>query len=99
MKNGKLYIAVSTEKPWKGKMIFDYNRHQEILHLPIDYPRINQFPEWFTVSNDKKYEFTNFNKKSKTLPSDTELKNGVEMNLEGGQQYYIVVESALRNSN
>ena len=26
------------------------------MYLPLDYPRINQFPEWFTVSATQKYE-------------------------------------------
>ena len=57
MKDGKLYISISSENPWQGKLIFDYQRHKEILHLPIDYPRINQFPEWFTVEEKKEYKF------------------------------------------
>jgi hypothetical protein len=91
-KNGKLYIALSSENAWQGKMIFDYERHKEILHLPIDYPRINQFPEWFTVSREKKYEFTNFSKKTKTRISGIELRNGIQMNLRRGEMCYILME-------
>ena len=92
MKNGKLYIAVSAENPWEGKLIFDFNRHREILHLPMDYPRINQFPEWFTVSGEKKYAFTNFSKKTRTRLSGMELRNGIPLNLGGGEQCYLLVE-------
>jgi hypothetical protein len=58
----------------------------------MDYPRINQFPEWFTVSGEKKYAFTNFSKKTKTRLSGMELRNGIPLNLGGGEQCYILVE-------
>jgi hypothetical protein len=96
MKNGKLYIALSSENAWQGKLIFDYIRHKEILHLPIDYPRINQFPEWFTVSREKKYEFIDCNKKKKTQLSGLGLKNGIEVNTTGGEQCYIVEEERIK---
>jgi hypothetical protein len=25
------------------------------FHLPVDYPRLNQFPEWFKVEKEQKY--------------------------------------------
>lgn len=91
LKDGKLYISISTEKAWQGKLIFDYNRHQEILHLPIDYPRINQFPEWFTVTSLKKYELIDYNKKIKSQITGIELRAGIEMNINGGEAYHISV--------
>jgi hypothetical protein len=48
-------IAVSADRPWSGTLIFDRARHAEDLHLPVDWPRINQFPEWFTVAGDARY--------------------------------------------
>ena len=27
------------------------------MHLPLDWPRINQFPEYFTVEKDKTIQF------------------------------------------
>jgi hypothetical protein len=50
-----LFVSVTSEKPWKGTLMFDRPRHRELLQLPIDWPRINQFPEWFTVSAGKNY--------------------------------------------
>lgn len=49
----KLHLFLSAERPWTGKLLFDRPRHQTIMHLPVDYPRINQFPEWFTLPPDK----------------------------------------------
>lgn len=83
MKDGKLYISISSERPWQGKLTFDYPRHKEILHLPVDYPRINQFPEWFTVNADKNYILTDFGKKIKLERSGSELKNGIDLDISG----------------
>ncbi len=52
---GTLHVVLSSEKPWTGKLIFDRPRHAENLRLPVDWPRINQFPEWFTVQSGKTY--------------------------------------------
>ena len=52
----RLYLLMSAgEKAWEGKVFFDPPRHAEYLRLPIDYPRINQFPEWFVVPRDKAF--------------------------------------------
>jgi hypothetical protein len=37
-------------------LVFDRPRHAENLKLPADWPRINQFPEWFTVQAGKRYQ-------------------------------------------
>ena len=92
VRDGKLFISVSSDKAWKGILTFDYERHKEILHLPVDYPRINQFPEWFTVKDQKDYKLTDYNKKAKTQVTGEELRKGIEMSLSGGEGYHIVVE-------
>ncbi len=51
----RLCISVRADKPWAGRLIFDIPRHKLYLKLPLDYPRINQFPEWFTVNADDEY--------------------------------------------
>ncbi len=92
MKDGKLYVSISSESPWEGKLTFDYLRHKEIMHLPIDYPRINQFPEWFTVTDQKNYKLINYNNKLKKQIKGSDLRNGIELNLSGGEKYNIVIE-------
>ncbi len=51
-----VYITVTTDREWSGDIVFDQPRHRLNMHLPFDYPRINQFPEWFTVTADTTYE-------------------------------------------
>ena len=49
---GALRIQVEAQRPWNGTLHVDRPRHREYLRLPLDYPRINQFPEWFTAPEE-----------------------------------------------
>lgn len=91
-KNGKLYITLTSEKDWQGKLSLDYVRHKETLHLPIDYPRINQFPEWYTVILEKEYKMINRTQKSRQKFTGNELMHGVNLTLKAGEECHIVVE-------
>nr|MBI1228560.1 hypothetical protein [Cytophagales bacterium] len=91
--NGKeLKIALLAETGWTGKIQFDYARHKQIFNLPLDYPRINQFPEWFTVDESGSY-LLHFVHEGKTRQfTGKELKEGIEVTLEENIGFYIVVE-------
>ncbi len=49
VEDGVLYLSVQSVWPWEGKLYLDIPRHSEYFHIPTDYARLNQFPEWFTV--------------------------------------------------
>lgn len=51
-----LCLSVVADQPWQGRLLFDTQRHKRNMRLPLDYPRINQFPEWFTAQAGKPYE-------------------------------------------
>lgn len=51
----QLLLRLSSDWPWSGRLVFDQPRHKTNLNLPLDYPRINQFPEWFTA--DKRHTY------------------------------------------
>ncbi len=53
---GAVHVLIESEFQWIGRLCFDRPRHRDYFHMPLDYPRINQFPEWFTVEADKSYE-------------------------------------------
>ncbi|MBR9775917.1 MAG: hypothetical protein GYB55_13235 [Cytophagales bacterium] len=92
LENGILVSLVSDEN-WEGKIKFDHQRHQSIFNLPLDYPRINQLPEWFTVNKDQKY-LVNFSKgESSQTYQGKELMDGIEIKLEKGHQISFVVSS------
>jgi hypothetical protein len=52
---GVAHFTVESDWPWSGTLRFDVPRHKEWLHLPLDYPRLNQFPEWYTIEEGERY--------------------------------------------
>ncbi|NUM56700.1 MAG: hypothetical protein HUU46_23985 [Candidatus Hydrogenedentes bacterium] len=53
--DGTTYVSVESDWPWTGKLRFDVPRHSDHLHIPSDYPRLNQFPEWLTIRSGQSY--------------------------------------------
>jgi hypothetical protein len=82
-----IYLSLASDQPWSGRVLFDKPRHKLNFHLPVDYPRINQFPEWFTTEAKSRYVIRdvttgrdrplNGNEMQAGVP--TELKPGVEL--------------------
>ncbi len=65
---GELQLMIAADRPWKGRLIFDAPRHKTVMHMPQDYPRINQFPEWFTVDERGAYRVARAPETSEILP-------------------------------
>ncbi|MCP5518326.1 MAG: hypothetical protein H7A45_13815 [Verrucomicrobiales bacterium] len=51
----RLHLLLTSRAPWHGAVKFDRPRHRDLFRLPVDYPRINQFPEWFTAAAGQAY--------------------------------------------
>jgi hypothetical protein len=51
-----IHVWLSSAAPWRGKLRFDRARHRDHFGLPINYPRLNEFPEWYTVERTRLYE-------------------------------------------
>jgi len=93
MKENKLYISLQAAGDWQGVIKFDFSRSGTNMNLPIDYPRINQFPEWFVVSDDKEYRLE--------FPGDDRvealegriLKNGFPIKMNKGQEVLLMVKA------
>ncbi len=76
-----LHVAMGAKEDWTGKIRFDIPRHRVVLHLPVDYPRINQFPEWFTVEEDDRYSIQTSNMGKTLVHSGAELRAGIPMEI------------------
>ncbi len=48
-------LFLSIEAPGALKILLDSARHKRMLNFDKDYARLNQFPEWFTVNENKLY--------------------------------------------
>jgi hypothetical protein len=51
-----LVLAASSPTGWQGRLVFDTPRHRLNLRLPLDYPRLNKWPEWFVVEPEHAYD-------------------------------------------
>jgi len=86
------YFVLTAETDWEGKLVFDAPRHKTILHLPIDYPRINQFPEWFTAEEEKEYSVVSSNKEITGKYSGKQFVDGIPVKLKAREKLVCVIK-------
>lgn len=85
MKEDTLYIAVKSAVPWEGKLYFDKARHATEMNMPIDWPRINQFSEWFTIEPSRKYQLTEVQEGTSQELDGESLMQGVAVELKANE--------------
>tara|TARA_B100001063_G_scaffold203476_1_gene197658 strand:+ start:449 stop:2068 length:1620 start_codon:yes stop_codon:yes gene_type:complete len=86
------YFVLTTQTDWEGKLIFDPIRHKAILNLPVDYPRINQFPEWFTADPQANYRITASDPKLSDTYNGVSLLEGIPIKLRSGERLIITIQ-------
>jgi hypothetical protein len=92
MQGDSLFMILKSESAWEGKLFFDHARHTTTMHLPIDWPRINQFPEWFTVSPHRAYKLLETSKGTNVVVTGQSLLNGIDILLGPGEtKRYILI--------
>ena len=87
-----LYLTISAAEDWDGRLMFDKKRHSEYMHLPEDWPRINQFPEYFTVDKDKNYHIKNNNNPILKV-SGEDLQKGYHVKVRKGTSLKLIIKS------
>jgi hypothetical protein len=80
-----LVLVAAAERDWTGALVFDTPRHRTHLHLPRDYPRINQFPEWFTVAAEASYRIAAAGTSAQPPVTGSSLAAGWSVALRGGE--------------
>jgi hypothetical protein len=80
----RLTMALTAEKNWEGKIIFDQPRHRQILKLPVNYARLNEWSEWFTVEADHRYRVKADNAKPE-IKTGAELVAGIPVQVKAGK--------------
>jgi hypothetical protein len=88
---GTVLMSVSAESDWTGVVRFDYPRHRDHLHLPVNYPRLNEWPEWYTVEHDRRYS-VRVDGAEPVVRLGAELVQGVPVTLRAGQTVTIEVK-------
>ncbi|MFH1716110.1 MAG: FAD-dependent oxidoreductase [Planctomycetota bacterium] len=87
-----LKITIRSDRGWDGKLIFDTPRHKTIMKMPLDWPRINQFPEWFTVTGQRRYMVHDLAYNSKTAYTGKQLAGGINIHVAPSTEKYLLVQ-------
>jgi len=82
---GTLYVHVAAQEDWSGKLRFDTPRHRTLWNLPMEYPRLNQSPEWFVVEPEETYLVTDLGTGEVSLYLGRDLAEGLPVTLGGSQ--------------
>ena len=82
----RIYLSLAADQPWSGRVLFDKPRHKLNMHLPMDYPRINQFPEWFITDAKTLYGIRDLTAGEERMASGEEMQRGVEVKLKAGTE-------------
>ena len=61
-------------------------RHRLHLNLPVDYPRLNKWPEWFVADPEGQYRVDDSGERLTGLHSGGVLAGGLELQLEAGAE-------------
>lgn len=77
--DGTLRVWLRSGWNWSGHLRFDRPRHRDDLRMPLDYPRINQFPEWFTAERQSRYTVQVEDGEAKTVPGEALLHYPLEL--------------------
>lgn len=87
-----LKVYISSDRRWQGKLLFDTPRHKTIMKLPLDWPRINQFPEWFTAGANKRYMVHDLSSNTRKSYTAQQMADGITISVEAGVPKYLIVQ-------
>jgi hypothetical protein len=88
--HGCIAVVVTSRQAWNGRLVFDRPRHAAHLRLPINYPRLNEWPEWFVVDPDRQYAVTLPDGSARDLDG-TELTSGLPLSLDPDREHRLRV--------
>jgi hypothetical protein len=87
-----LYLTLTAADDWSGNLMFDRKRHSEYLRMPADWPRINQFPEYFTASGANTYLVSSGKRMKEKEVSGEILRNGYPVTLKAGETQRLIIK-------
>jgi hypothetical protein len=86
-----LAVAMSAGHAWQGRLVFDQARHAAHLKLPVNYPRLNEWPEWFSVLEGTSYRIENVVTGQASIVASAELRDGLPLALGPGTEQRLSV--------
>jgi len=77
-----IVVSLYSADPWSGRLVFDAPRHRLFLNLPLDYPRLNKWPEWFVVEPGGRYQVDDLSNQTSAIHEGRALSDGLPLALE-----------------
>lgn len=88
MNGADLLISITVAEDWQGKLRFDSPRHSTAMNMPFDWPRINQFPEWFAPTAEMNFQWMDVQDSKSEFYSGKQLWTGVQVSLKKGVRQF-----------
>lgn len=85
-------VYVSHPKGWKGRLKLDTERSKTVMHFPADYPRINQFQQWFTIQDQSMYRIKNLRTSKSTTAKGKYLHTGLFIQSKPNEEILLDIE-------
>ncbi len=79
-----LEIAAGAEHEWEGRLRFDRPRWRENVRLPIDYPRLNEWPVGFVVDDSPGWQVLDYETGALSLLERDASGEGIPLHLDSG---------------
>ncbi len=86
-----LLMSLRADGGWSGALRFDPPRHRTHMGMPMDWPRMNQFPEWFTVEAERRYDVQNVTTGTRAVRTGAELQDGLAVDVRPRQETRLIV--------
>ena len=90
VRNDTLHVRLEADEAWMGKLYLDHPRHRDYMGLTVNYPRLNEHPEWYTVEHGALYDIR-VNDES-TVVTGADLIRGLPMELAGGNTVKVTIQ-------
>jgi hypothetical protein len=74
----RLYVSLEGPSGWKGRLHLDYARHRRELNFARNYVRLNEWPEWYTVDENRLYRVRDGAGREE-IRLGSELKAGIDV--------------------
>ncbi|MDA0196281.1 MAG: hypothetical protein O2887_08970 [Bacteroidetes bacterium] len=90
IRGNDMMISTAVDTEWQGVLKFDAPRHKTNMNMPYDWPRINQFPQWFTTEENSTYQLVNLQGSKKESFTGKQLTDGVNVKLIKGVNQFVL---------
>jgi hypothetical protein len=86
-----LAIVISAGRDWHGRLVFDEARHATYLHLPVNHPRLNEWPEWFVAEDGARYLVEDLMHSTVSMRDAVDMHAGLPIEMVAGAEHRLRV--------